>query len=305
MKSMENGENNIVLSYTYNKQNKQISFPVSYGDISINKDFSISQNKLLRDKQGVSRIHSFSNGDSGNTFGLTILTQTVDKIKELDYLYTHLTPFTIVFPPSIILKTLSTSTKWIITDLNKKQENEEFITIDLTFHTYNPSKSPSKLSNKKTTLSNKFKKQCTNTYKTKLKKKQTNDCIELMNTILCECGYNCYAVKRDKKGKVKKDNKGHAIYEKVNGKRVPSKTWGKLTTNALKKFKKDYNGYVASGNNKKKPIKKVGEKGVMTKQMFNALVDYASLKNAKKGTISSSAVKTNKKIKNAVNKIKW
>ena len=294
---MENSKNNLVISYTYNKQNKQINFPVSYGDISINKDLSITQNKLLKDKNGISRIHSFTSGDSGNTFELTILTQTPIKIEELDYLYTHLTPFTIVFPPSIILKTLSNGTKWIITDLKKKQENEEFIRIDLTFHTYNPSKSPTKLSNKKTTLSNKFKNQCGKNYQTKIKYRQSNDCIELMNTILCECGYNCYAIKLDKKGKPKKDSKGHVIYEKKNGKRIPSKTWNKRVSKALNKFKKDYNGFVAVGNDKKKTIKKAYEKSILTKPMFNALVDYQSLKNAIKA-------QTNKNFKAAVKQAK-
>lgn len=282
MKSMENSKNNLVISYTYNKQNKQINFPVSYGDISINKDLSITQNKLLKDKNGISRIHSFTSGDSGNTFDLTILTQTIDKIKELDYLYTHLTPFTIVFPPSIILKTLSNGTKWIITDLKKKQENEEFITIDLTFHTYNPSKSPTKLTNNKTTLSQKFKNQCGKTYQTKIKYKQSNDCIEIMNTILCECGYNCYAIKLDAKGKPQKDSKGKVIYEKKNGKKIPIKRWNKRVSKALNKFKKDYNGYVAIGNDKKKTIKKAYEKSLLTKPMFNALVNYQSMINAKK-----------------------
>ena len=283
MKTMQNKENNLVISYTYKKKNKQLDFPVMYGDININKDLSITQNKLLKDKKGASRIHSFTSGNSGNTFELTILTQTVSKIKGLDYLYTNLTPFTIVFPPSIILKTLSGSTKWIITDLKKKQDNTEFITIDLTFHTYNPPKSPKKLSNSKTALSNKFKKQCTRTYKSKLKKGETNDCIQLMNKILNKCGNKCYVLKKDENGKPKKDKKGNYIYEKKNGNKIVSKTWGKRTTKALRKFKEDYNKYVAKGKKKKNKITHVSNKKVITKPMFNALIDYQTLNNAKKG----------------------
>ena len=157
--SIDNTQN-LIISYTINKTNKQLSFPVSYNNIDINNDVDVKSNKMLKDSKGNATIDNFSTGDAGSTFDFTILTDNVDDIKALNTLYLNVTPFTIVLPASILLKTISNNTRWIIEDKDQSQDNRDYVVIKLKLHTYNPPKKITLLDTSLATLGNKFNKNC-------------------------------------------------------------------------------------------------------------------------------------------------
>ena len=278
---------NLIISYTEDKKNKQLSFPVSYNNIDINNDSDVKGNKMLKDAKGNATIDNFSTGDAGSTFDLTILTDNVSDIKALNKLYLNVTPFTIVLPPSILLKTLSNKTKWIIEKKDQSQDNKDYVVIKLTFHTYNPPKKITLLDTSLATLGSKFNKKCIKKnvdLNSKKARKKESDCNYLVNKIMDTCGYNvkvCPKYKK-KKGKVVKDNKGKKVCAKK--KTIPKK-FTKNTKKALIKFKKEWNKYKLKPKLKKTGKNKKGKKvhnSYIDEDTKKALVHYNKLITAKK-----------------------
>lgn len=248
-------------------------------------DIEIKLEKMLKDKKGNSAVYNYSTGDGGNSIDIDIVSHSSNNIKTLDAIYTMMIPFTIVFNPSLVLKTLPTSKKWIITDKSTKQETTDYVIISIKLHTYNPPKKPtlntSKLVNR-TTVAYKFSHQCKKKYKKlyyayakKYPKKVDKPCTKLLKTILYKCGFNVKdAVKQKKKSKGKKK-------KKTKTKKVITEKYTKKTSTAVKFFKKEWNTFNLSPKiPKNKTTKKYDDR--IDKKTYKALCNYNELVKARK-----------------------
>lgn len=267
----------IVFSYTVNKENKQLTFPVLYSNIDINKDLEVKTTRLLQDNTGAAHISTVGTGDAGDTFDFSILTTNTDDIKALDNLYKDMVNFSVVFPPSIIMKTLDSKVKWFITKLDKKQDNKEYVRVDLSLHTYNPPKTPVLLNTNLTSLGNKFNNNCVKK-NTSIKYKDKSACVKTMKQILAKCGYD--------------------VYDYKNGKKTNniSNQFGKRTAKAVRKFKNQWGYYNLTPKISSRKNYKVD------KQTKQALVYYNKLLQAKKNKSSTAKKKSSSSKKSSSKK---
>lgn len=273
---------NLVIHYTSNKVSKKLRFPV-LTNIKSDDDIEIKLEKMLKNKKGISAVYNYSTGDGGNSIDIDIVSHSPASIKALDVLYSNMTPFTIVFNPSIVLKTIPTNKKWIITDKSIKQEETDYVIISIKLHTYNPPKKPtlntSKLVNR-TTAAYKFSHQCKKKYKylfyayaKKYPKKVDKPCTKILKQILYKCGFNVKdKVKVKQKGKKKKKKKA---------KKVITDKYTKKTSIAVKFFKKEWNTFKLSPKiPKNKNTKKYDDR--IDKKTYKALCNYNKLVKARK-----------------------
>lgn len=300
-------QNNLVIHYTENETSKTLRFPVLTDSIDMDDDIDIKMEKMLKDKKGVSAVYNYSTGDGGNSIDIDIISHSSEFINELDKLYSDITPFTIVFNPSLVLKTIPTSKKWIITDKSTKQDNFDYVVIGIKLHTYNPPKKPTLNTSKlvdRTTLAYKFADQCKKKYKNlnyafakKHPKKVDKPCTNILKQILQACGFD---VKDKVKVKDKKKDKKKKKKKKKKTKKVITDKYTKKTSIAVKYFKKEWNTFKLSPTlPKDKKSKKYTD--IIDKKTYKALCNYNKLVTARKGH-PKKAKKITKQYKKAVKK---
>lgn len=307
--------NNLTISYTENKQNKQLNFRIKREGLQLNHDLTVKTSPMLKDNKGNRTTQIINQGNAGHEFSITFYiyhvdtkgtidkTQIKNDIKAIVGLYKESTPVKLVIPPSLVFKTFNKSEQYVILDKTFTEDVTGIVECELQFHTYNPPKTVKLLDTKTDVLAVNFKKCKSKIKKMKYNKKTPvkSECILNMKKILASCGYDVYERKKmtDKEKKAcKKKNKKKDWKKKCTSNKTKkiSNVYDKRTVKALLKFKKDWNKYVyadKNGVNKKnkkgknpyKKFSKVTSKSCkkVDKQTWEYLCKYSVLKKARKG----------------------